>query len=43
MRVENRVRRVGHLNLRVADGRGTWDTDVEGGGSRKQSNVGTGF
>ena len=33
MRVESRVRRVVHISLRVPDGRGSWYTEGEGGGS----------
>ena len=43
MRVENKVRRAVQISLRVADGRGIRDMESEGGGSRKQSNIGTGF
>ena len=42
MRVENRVQRAVQLSQRVADGRGGRDTEGEGGGSRKNSNGGTG-
>ena len=32
IRVENRVRRAVQISIRVADGRGSWDTEGEGGG-----------
>ena len=32
-----------HISLRVAYWSGSWDTEGEGGGSRKQSNGGMGF
>ena len=40
MRLENRVHREVQISLRVASGRENWDTEVEGHGSRKQSNGG---
>ena len=43
IRVENRVQRAVQLSLRVADGMGGRYTEDEGGGSRKQLNIGTGF
>ena len=42
-REDNRVRRAVQLSLGVADGRGGQYMEVEGVGSRKQYNVGTGF
>ena len=43
MKVKNRVQREVELSLRVADGRGGWDTEGEGDRSIKQLNGGTGF
>ena len=43
IRVENRVQRGVQISLRVADRRGGWYTEFEGGGYRKQSSSGTGF
>ena len=43
MRMENRVQRAVQLSQRVVDGRGGWDMDSEGGGSRKKSNGVTGI
>ena len=40
---EHRVQREVELSLRVADGRGGWDTEGEGDRSIKQLNGGTGF
>ena len=42
-REDNRVQRAVQLSLGVADGRGGQYTEGEGGGSRKQTNGGTGF
>ena len=42
-RVGNRVQRAVQLSQRVADGRGSRDTEGEGEGSRKQLNRGTGL
>ena len=42
-RVENWVQRAVQISLRVAYGRGSQYTEVEGSGSRKQLNGGTGF
>ena len=42
MRVENRLQRAVQLSIRMADGRGGWDTEDEGGGSRKSITVGRG-
>ena len=39
----NWVQRAVQLSLRVADGRGSQDTEGKGDGSRKQSNGGTRF
>ena len=43
MRVENRLIRAVQISLSVKDEREGWDTEGEGGGSRKHSNGGTGF
>ena len=42
-REENKVRIAVQISLGVTDGRGGQYTEGEGGGSRKQSNGGTGF
>ena len=41
MRAENWLQGAAHLSIGMADGRGSWEMEGGGGGSRKQSNVGT--